>query len=114
MDYPKILFILFDINYEILHNCKSLILNLVEDNIIINFNVEYKQPGIIVFPSFNNYNIIIFYPLDCNIYKSFSTNYFYYNDGTSNNGNLKLLNNFENWKVIVIKYIVIYKFKEYN
>ena len=86
--YLKILFILFDMNYEELNDNKNPILKLIEDTIILNFNVEYKLSGIIACPSFNHYNAIIFNPLGCNIDKAFSVNFIYYHDGTSNNGNI--------------------------
>ena len=57
--YPKILFILFDMNYEDLQNNKCSIFNLIEDTIILNFNVEYKLSGIIACPHLNHYNAII-------------------------------------------------------
>ena len=105
------MFILFDVNYDDLYKNKNLILNLIEDTIILNFNAEYKLSGIIAWPSFNPYNAIIFNPLGCNIDKAFSANFIYYHDRTANNGNIMQLNNFEDWKDICIPYIVIYKFK---
>lgn len=112
MSYPKILFILFDMNYETLHNNKSSIFNSVEDTIILNFNVEYRFSGIIACHSFNLYNAIIFNPLGWVINKKFCANYIYYHDGNANDGNITQFNPFENWKDIGIPYIVIYKIKE--
>ena len=54
-------------NYKELTDYKETIFKLVEEKIILNFNVEYKLIGIISCPSFNHYNSIIFNPLGCNI-----------------------------------------------
>ena len=80
------MFILFDMNYEDLHDSKSS--NLIEETIILNFNVEYKLLGIIDYPSFNYYNsfaIITFNPLGYSIAQTLSDNFKYYYDSTSNN-----------------------------
>ena len=73
-------------NYNELTNYKDTIFKLVEEKIILNFNVEYKLTGIIACPSYNHYNSIIFNPLGCNIDKTFSSNYIYYHDGTLKDG----------------------------
>ena len=73
--------------------------------------MEYKLSRIIASPSFNLYNAIIFVLLGFNIDKTFLTNFIYYHDGIASNGNITLLNNFEDWKDIGKQYIVIYKLK---
>ena len=107
----NILFILFDMDNEDLHESKSSNLNLIEEAIILNFNVEYKLLGIIDYHSLSHYNaiaiIIIFNPSGCTIDQTLSDGFKYYHDSTSNNGNTMQLYPFENWKYIGILNIVI-------
>ena len=58
----KMYYALKYMNYEDLQDRTKSILNLIEDTIILNFNVEYKLSGIIACPSFYHYNAIIFNP----------------------------------------------------
>ena len=112
ISYPKIIFVLFDMNYTDLYDNKNQIFKLIEENIILNVNVEYKLAGIIASPSFNHYNIIIFNPIGCNIDKKFCSNFIYYHDGTLNSGRITQLNPFENYKNIGIPYIIVFKYIE--
>ena len=112
ISYPKILFVLFDMNYKDLYENKNQIFKLIEENIILNINVEYKLTGIIGCPSFNHYNTIIFNPIGCNIDKNFRSNFIYYHDGALNDGRITQISHFENWQNIGIPYIIVYKFNE--
>ena len=65
---------------------------LVEEKIILNFNVEYKLSGIISCPYYNHYNTIIFNPLGSNIDQYFTSDCINYHDGTKNEGRITKLN----------------------
>ena len=106
----KILFVLFDMTFSDLTNYKDNIFKLVEEKIILNFNVEYKLSGIISCPSYNHYNTIIFNPIGSNIDQNFTSNCIYYHDGTKNEGRITKLNINEDWHNIGIPYILVYKF----
>ena len=80
ISYPKILFVLFDMAFSDLQNYKDSIFKLVEEKIILNFNVEQKLSGIISCPYYNYYNTIIFNPLGSNIDQYFTSNCIYYHD----------------------------------
>ena len=57
-------------NYEDLHDRKNSNLKLIDETIILYFNLEYQMLGIIDYPSFNHYNSIaniIFNPLGYSI-----------------------------------------------
>ena len=110
LSYPKILFVLFDMTFSDLTNYKDNIFKLVEEKIILNFNVEYKLSGIISCPSYNHYNSIIFNPIGSNIDQNFTSNCIYYHDGTKNEGRITKLNTNEDWHNIGIPYILVYKF----
>ena len=110
ISYPKILFVLFDMTFSDLQNYKDIIFKLVEEKIILNFNVEYKLSGIISCPYYNHYNSIIFNPLGSNIDQYFTSNYIYYHDGTKNEGRITKLNTNEDWHNNGIPYILEYKF----
>ena len=104
------MFVLFDIAFSDLVKYKDSIFKLVEERIILNFNVEYKLTGIIACPYYNNYNCIIFNPLGSNIDHNFTSNLIYYHDGTKNECRISKLNTDEDWHTIGIPYILIYKF----
>ena len=97
-------------DFSDLQNYKDSIFKLVEEKIILNFNVEYKLSGIIsCCLYYNHYNAIIFNPLGSNIDQYFISNCIYYHDGTKNGGRITKLNTNEDWHNIGIPYIVIYK-----
>ena len=110
LSYPKILFVLFDMAFSDLMKYKDAIFKLVEEKIILNFNVEYKLAGIISCPYYNHYNSIIFNPIGANIDHNFTSNFIYYNDGTKNEGRITKLNTNEDWHNIGIPYILVYRF----
>ena len=80
--YPKTLFVLFDMAFSDLIKYKDVIFKLVEEKIILNFNVEYKLAGIISCPYYNHCNAFIFNPIGSNIDQNFTSNFIYYHDGT--------------------------------
>ena len=110
LSYPKILFVLFDMAFSDLMKYKDAIFKLVEEKIILNFNVEYKLAGIISCPYYNHYNSIIFNPIGANIDHNFTSNFIYYHDGTKNEGRITKLNTNEDWHNIGIPYILVYRF----
>ena len=61
---------------------------MLEDQLILNINVEYKLSGIIVTPLYNHYNTIIFNPIGLTINSHFSPNNIYYHDGMLNGGKI--------------------------
>ena len=71
-----------------LQNYKDSIFKLIEEKIILNFNVEYKLSEIISCPYYNHYNTIIFNPLGSNI----ASNCINYHNGTKNEGRITKLN----------------------
>ena len=110
LSYPKILFALFDMAFSDLMKYKDAIFKLVEEKIILNFNVEYKLAGIISCPYYNHYNSIIFNPIGANIDHNFTSNFIYYHDGTKNEGRITKLNTNEDWHNIGIPYILVFRF----
>ena len=109
IDYPQFLFIIFDSDYEGLKKNKDKIFNLVDDTILLGFNINYKLACIIASPYDNHFNTIIFNPLGSSINNHFSPNFIYYHDDQLNNGNIVAINNVNEWKTIGIPYILIYK-----
>ena len=109
VEYPKFMFLLFDMQYNELNMYKNDILNIVEDKIILNIKVEYNLVGIIAAPKANHFNCIIFNPLGKTIDPYFKSNNIYYHDGEKNNGNVTSLNKNDDWKNLGIPYIVLYK-----
>ena len=108
--YSKILFVLFDMAFSDLMKYKDVIFKLVEEKIILNYNVEYKLAGIISCPCYNHYNSIIFNPKGSNIDQNFTSNFIYYHDWTKNEGRINKLNINEDWHNIGIPYILVYRF----
>ena len=83
---------------------KEIIFKLVEEKIILNFNLEYKLISFISCPYYNHYNAIIFNPIGSNIDQHFTSNCIYYHDGTKNEGRITKLNANEDWYNIGIPY----------
>ena len=63
LEYPVIMFLLFDMQFDQLNSNKDLIYKIFEDKIMLNFNCEYKLLGIIVAPKPTHFNAIIFNPI---------------------------------------------------
>ncbi len=81
VEYPKFMFLLFDMQYNELNMYKNDILNIVEDKIILNIKVEYNLVGIIAAPKANHFNCIIFNPLGKTIDPYFKSSIIFYHDG---------------------------------
>ena len=109
ISYPEFIFILFDFHYSELNKFKDKIFKLIEGNLILNINAEYKLSGIIEALGYNHYNTIEFNPIDITINSNFSVNNIYYHDGTLNNGKIISITEKMDLKSLGNPYIVIYK-----
>ena len=82
---------------------------MIEDQLVLNLDIEYKSSAIISVPSFNHYNTIIFNPIGLSINTNFNPSKIYHHDGLDNNGKITEIDENMNWKDIGIPYIVLYK-----
>ena len=112
VEYPKFMFLLFDMQFDELKIYKKDIFNITEAKITLNLKVEYNLVGIISAPKANHFNSIIFNPLGKSIDSYFKSNFIYYHDGEKNNGKVTSLGKNEDWKNLGIPYIVLYKMSE--
>ena len=109
VEYPKYLFLLFDMQYDELNIYKNDIFSITQDNIILNIKTEYNLVGIIAVPKANHYICIIFNPIGKTIDPFYKSNVIYYHDGEKNNGKITSISKNSDWKNLGIPYIVLYK-----
>ena len=106
--YPEYLLILFDMDIQDLINYKDKILALLDNNIVLNFGIEYELKGIIMIPYDGHYSTVIFNPKGSLIDTAFKNNNIYIHDSLKNNGKIIEIQNIDEWINSGNPYLAIY------